>query len=150
MIKSSKKLINKTVYENAAEYPWARFKDFILSEDGRYIEKVLIISESLIPVPYTVSLSDFESIGDKRAVLRPEVKPVACRIERENPCFFSNLKKHRLKKDGRRQKISDISFDTEAGEIIDFIITPLPAGKKDFLSPDNTGFGELIIPYLKK
>lgn len=149
MIKSLKKLINKTVYENAAEYPWAKFKDFILSEDGRCVEKVLIISESLIPVPYTVRVCDFETIGDKKAMLKPDVKPVACRVDKANPYSVSNLKKYRFEKEGQRRKIFDVSFDTEAGEIIDFIITPSPIGKKAFLSPGNEEFDKLISLYLK-
>ena len=150
LIKSSKKLINKVIYENAAEYPWAKLKDFIVSKDGKYIEKVLIISESLIPVPYTVRLCDFVTISEKGAVLRPDVKPVICKIEKENPYRFSNLKKYRFQKDGHRQKIFDVSFDTEAGEIIDFIIMPSPLGRKEFLSSGDTNFNELITNYLKK
>lgn len=152
MIKSMKKLINKTIYESSAEYPWARFKDFILSEDGMYVEKALIISESLIPVPYTVSFCDFKSIGDKNAVLKEGVKPHAERTDENNPYRLSNLRKYKFLKDGHRQRFFDISFDTEAGEVVDFIIISpnTLTGRKIFLSPDQEELKELMTAYLKK
>ena len=150
MIKSLKKLINKTVYENAAEYPWAKFKDFIISEDGKHVDSVVIISESLIPVPYTVKICDFAAIGDKKAILKPEVRPTVSKIKKENPYMVSNLKKHRFKKDGHYKKIFDLNFDTEAGEIVDFIITPFPTGKKTFISPDSDDFNLIMSFYLNR
>ena len=148
--RSSRRLINKMVYENSAEYPWAKFKDFIFSEDGKYIEKVLLVTESLIPVPYVVEFSDFQNIGDKRAVLRPETKPSSGKIEKESPFLFSNLKKKKIERNGHREKFFDVSFDTEAGEIIDFIMTPSFMGRKTFISPGNYEFDELVKLCLKK
>ena len=109
--RSSRRLINKMVYENSAEYPWAKFKDFIFSEDGKYIEKVLLVTESLIPVPYVVEFSDFQNIGDKRAVLRPGIKPSPGKIEKESPFLFSNLKKQKVKRNGHTEKFFDVNFD---------------------------------------
>jgi len=150
LIKSLKKLINKTVYENAAEYPWAKFKDFIISEDGKHVKSVVIMSESLIPVPYTVRICDFAAIGDKKAILKPQVKPTVLKIEKEKPYMISNIKKHRFKKDGHSRKIFDVNFDTEAGEIVDFIITPFPTGRKMFISPDSNDFDSIMSFYLNR
>ena len=138
------------VYENSAEYPWAKFKDFIFSEDGKYIKKVLLVTESLIPVPYVVEFSDFQCIGDKNAVLRPEIKPSPGKIEKESLFLFSNLKKQKVKRNGHMEKFFDVNFDTEAGEIIDFIMIPSFMGRKTFISPGNSEFDELVKLCLKK
>lgn len=148
LIKNLKKLINRTVYENAAEYPWARFKDFIISADGKSIEKIVIASESLIPIPYAVKISDFETIGEKKSVLRSGVKPVPLRYDKTNPYVVSNIKKYIFKNGDIRRKILDMSFDTEVGEIVDFIIASSPFGKKTFLRADDYELGELMTAYL--
>ena len=144
LIKSSKKLINKTVYDNKAEYPWAKVKDFILSADGKRIEKVVLVSESLIPVPYTVLIEDFEKIEDKSAVLKPDIKPEVYRKNADDLHVLSNLKKRKFENDGKKSRIFDVSFDAEIGEIVDFIIIPSPIGRKSYISSGDKEINKFI------
>lgn len=149
MIQSVKKLKNVFIYENSASYPWARLKDLILCEDGKTIEKILIASESIIPVFYVVSFSDLEVISKEKIVLKQKTVPTPCRAQNNGKISFLNLRKTKIVEAGRKKKLTDVNFDVEIGEISDFIFSDFPIGKKHYSSPEDSMVKNLISQHLK-
>ena len=129
MAESIKNLINKEVYEKGASRPWAKIKDFVFSPDGKSVQTVLLSSLSLIPILYKTKLDDFESIC-KDIVLKDGVKPKPLESHYENPKSFTKVKKLKVTSGGKPYRIRDIHFNSEIGEIIDFVATRRPFGRK--------------------
>lgn len=139
MTKSVKKLINKEVYEKDAENPWARIKDFIIADDGKSVKGAVLSTESLIPLCYEAELESFESISDT-AVLKEDVRPKPIDTHYEDLKSFGKIKNKKIFSDGKTLKIKDMYFDTELGEITDFVAEGLPLlslGKKYFYTPEE-------------
>jgi len=140
---SIKKLINKEIYEKDAQMPWAKFKDFILSADGKNIRCAVISSVSLIPILYIVEFDDFESISGV-AVLKEGVRPRAVMPRFENEGSFEKIRKKEFFSEGKRFKIRDAYFDTEFGEVTDFVAKKRPVGRKIYFSPESDELSEII------
>ncbi len=133
LIENLKKYINSGVYEENAEYPWAKIKDFIISKDGKNIAAAEITTVSLIPVPYIVMFEDFKILDRRRSVLKPGVKPKLKGSGEYGTYFLSQLGKVHLGGEMKRAKIRDASFVVEVGEIVDYIAVSNIIGSKSYL-----------------
>lgn len=149
MTESIKKLINKEVYEKNAIRPWAKIADFVFSEDGKMVEFAILSTVSLIPVFYEVGILDFKKSGD-RLLLKEGVKPKAIDNKKHHSLEFGMLKNKAFYSTGKRLKIRDVCYDTEIGEITDFIAAPLPVGRKTYFQPESEEIEILIYEKIKK
>lgn len=139
LAESVKNLINEEVYEKGASRPWAKIKDFIFSSDGKTVRTVLLSTLSLIPILYKAELNDFESICGE-IVLKDGVKLKPVESRYENPKSFMKIKKMEITSGGKPYKIRDIHFNSEIGEIIDFVATRRPFGKKMYVDSSDKDF----------
>lgn len=134
MTQSLKKYINAFVYEENAEYPLAKIKDFVISSDGKNICAAEISTQSLVPVSYMVKFEDIKKLEKNRCVLKEGTKPLPKPERLKEGYYFSGIKKLRSKGEGIiKPKIRDAEFMTEAGEIIDFVAAAGLWGRKIYL-----------------
>ncbi len=139
MTGSMKKLINKDVYEKNADRPWAKFRDFIFTDDGMAVRLAVLSTVSIIPILYTVDFDAFECILDK-AVLKEGTKPVALKPHYDELKSFGKIKKKKMFPEGKVSRLLDVYFDAEFGEITDFVTVGSFFIKKRLYSPDEAGF----------
>ena len=145
LIGSLKKLINNDVFEKSADFPWARFSDFIISKDGEIVEAAVLSSISLVPVPYVVRFCDFDKIDLKNAVLKEGVKPFSPLAYYGNPLFIKNIKRHRITREKKVYKVCDVSFDVNRGEVVDYIAASYTFGKKVFFDSKSADVKAFIL-----
>ena len=139
MTGSMKKLINNDVYEKNADRPWAKFRDFIFTDDGMAVRLAVLSTVSIIPILYTVDFNAFECIFG-RAVLKEGTKPVALKPQYDELKSFEKIKKKKMFPEGKVSKLLDVYFDTEIGEITDFVtVGSFYLGKRIY-TPDEAGF----------
>ncbi len=149
MTESIKKLINKEVYEKNAIRPWAKIADFVFSEDGKWVESAILSTVSLIPIFYMVRISDLEKSGES-IFIKEGVKPCVIENKYDYPLEYGKLRKKHFYSMGKRLKIRDVCFDSEIGEITDFIAAPLPVGRKTYFQPESEEIEMLLYEKIMK
>lgn len=135
MTQSLKNYINAAVYEENAEYPLAKIKDFVISSDGKNVCAAEISTQSLVPVSYMVKFEDIKKLEKNRCILKEGTKPQPIPKQLKEGYYFSGIKKLQPKGGGIiKPKIRDAEFMTEAGEIVDFVAAAGFWGHKMYLN----------------
>ncbi len=147
MIINKNSLNGSYVYLVSESEPCGKVNGLYFSAKTGRIEAISVESLSLIPITKIVEISSVHKITKEKIVLKQEshsTEPVSKNSEliSYNDILGVRLKKHRI------NRIKDVNFNVETGEILEFTVKSGPFSKKKSLKTDEIQIKNGIV-YIK-